>query len=180
MIVAAILAAGASTRLAPRRKQLVLLDGEPLVRRAARLVRAAAKVDRVAVVLGAFADEIAPALAGLDVELVDNAAWSEGMAASVRAAATWAADLAADALVLATCDQPALSTAHVEQLLADPTRTTGSAYGGAIGVPAVFPAARFPDLLALHGDRGARALLVGAASIALPGGERDVDTPADL
>lgn len=184
-VALAVLAAGASTRMAPRKKQLVELDGEPLVRRAARLALAS-RAAHVAVVLGAYADDIAPALAGFAITRLDNPAWSEGMASSVHVATAWAASLdasaaaslSASALLLCVCDQPAVTTAHLDALiaahLADPARTIGSAYAGAIGVPAVIPRARWPELLALRGDRGARALLEQDA-LPLPGGERDVD-----
>ncbi len=192
-VAIAILAAGASTRMAPRKKQLVELGGEPLVRRAARIALAS-RAAHVAVVLGAYADEIAPALAGLAITRLDNAAWAEGMASSVRVAAEWAASLGASdasfgasdaslgasALLLCVCDQPAVTTAHLDALIAahvaDPARTIGSAYAGAVGVPAVMPRARWRELLALRGDRGARALL-GQDALALPlaGGEHDVD-----
>ncbi|HSN30567.1 MAG TPA: nucleotidyltransferase family protein [Kofleriaceae bacterium] len=176
-VAIAILAAGASTRMAPRKKQLIEIDGEPLVRRAARIALAS-RASQVAVVLGAYADEIAPALAGLAVTLLDNAAWAEGMASSVRVAAAWAVGQGASALLLCVCDQPAVTTPHLDALIAaheaDPARTIGSAYGGAVGVPAVIPRARWPELLALRGDRGARALL-GQDALPLPGGERDVD-----
>jgi molybdenum cofactor cytidylyltransferase len=96
-VALAILAAGASTRMAPRKKQLVELDGEPLVHRAARLALAS-QASHVAVVLGAYADDIAPAIADLPVTRLDNPAWAEGMASSVRVAATWAATTDATAL----------------------------------------------------------------------------------
>jgi CTP:molybdopterin cytidylyltransferase MocA len=176
-VALAILAAGASTRMAPRRKQLVELDGEPLVRRAARTALAS-RASHVAVVLGAFADEIALAVAGLAITRLDNPAWAEGMASSVRAAAAWAATIDASALLLCVCDQPAVTTAHLDALIAahvaDPARTIGSAYAGTVGVPAIIPCTRWPELLALHGDRGARALL-GDDALPLANGELDVD-----
>ena len=176
-VAIAILAAGASTRMAPRKKQLLELEGEPLVRRAARIALAS-RASRVAVVLGAYADDIAPALAGLALTRLDNAAWAEGMAGSVRTAATWAATTDATALLLCVCDQPAVTTAHLDALIAAhtaaPARTIGSAYAGTIGVPALIPRSRWPELLALRGDRGARALL-GDDALPLAGGERDVD-----
>lgn len=182
-VALAVLAAGASTRMAPRKKQLVELDGEPLVRRAARLA-AASRASHVAVVLGAYADEIAPALAGLAVVRLDNPSWAEGMASSVRAAAAWAATTDATALLLCVCDQPAVTTAHLDALItahdadtahdAREARTIGSSYDGAVGVPAIIPRARWPELLALRGDRGARALL-GSDALPLAGGEDDVD-----
>ncbi len=177
-VALALLAAGASTRMAPRKKQLLELDGEPLIHRAARIALAS-RASRVAVVLGAYADEIAPAIADLAVVRLDNPAWTEGMAISVRAAATWAATTDATALLLCVCDQPAVTTAHLDALIAahaaDPARTIGSSYAGTVGVPALVPRARWSELLALRGDRGARALLDDHA-LPLAGGEHDVDS----
>jgi len=170
----AILAAGASTRLG-RRKQLVELDGEPLVRRAARLA-CASSCARVAVVLGAFIDDIRPALDGLPVDILGNADWREGMASSIRVAVRWATG--ASGLVLALCDQPALTTAHLDALIAA-GGLVGSAYASTVGVPAHFPADTFAQLALLTGDRGARDLLATARSIPFPDGDRDVDTEAD-
>jgi len=59
-----------------------------------------------------------------------------------------------------------------------------SAYAGVHGIPAIFPRSAFPDLLALSGDKGARALLVKPPRplIVVPfeGGEVDIDEPGDL
>jgi molybdenum cofactor cytidylyltransferase len=53
-----------------------------------------------------------------------------------------------------------------------------------IGIPAVFPREAFPDLLALRGDKGARALLLEPpfplVAMSFPGGEIDIDRPEDL
>ena len=59
---------------------------------------------------------------------------------------------------------------------------SGSGYDGVIGVPALFPRALFPRLLALRGREGARAVLrnIDAIEVAWPDGAFDVDTPADL
>ena len=54
------------------------------------------------------------------------------------------------------------------------------AYAERRGVPAYFPRSRFSDLRELTGDFGARELLKQARTIALPGGEVDIDTAADL
>jgi molybdenum cofactor cytidylyltransferase len=52
------------------------------------------------------------------------------------------------------------------------------------GVPAVFGARHFAELRELRGDRGAGPLLGRHAEslelIPLPGGDIDIDTPADL
>ena len=58
-----------------------------------------------------------------------------------------------------------------------------SRYAGVVGVPAVFPAAFFPELAQVQGDQGARRILVRHAAetstIDFPEGSFDVDTPAD-
>ena len=173
-IVAAILAAGSSSRLG-RPKQLEPIDGELLLRRTARIALAA-RVARVAVVLGAHRELVAPALAGLDVDILDNPGWAEGMASSVRAAVAWANTPQVDALVLLVCDQPELTTAQLDALIARAgTRAVASGYAGTAGVPAVFPSAMFPGLAALTGDRGARALLDDAIVVPWEAGARDLD-----
>ncbi len=180
-VVGAILAAGSSSRLG-RPKQLVPVAGEPLLRRTARLALAS-PCSAIAAIVGAHAAEVRRALAELPVTILDNPAWPEGVASSIRAAAAWAEAQDADALLLMVCDQPRLTTEHLAALLAEQVRggtIVGSGYSGTVGVPAVFPRSTFAALAALHGDRGARALLGDAASIAWDDGAIDVDAEADV
>ena len=180
-VVGAILAAGSSSRLG-RPKQLVVIDGEPLLRRTARLALAS-PCSTIAVVVGAHAAEVTLAVGDLALAILDNPAWTEGVASSIRAAAAWAEAQGAAGLLLMVCDQPRLSTEHHAALLAEHARTSaivGSGYSGTVGVPAVFPASSFAALGALRGDRGARALLGGAASIGWDDGAIDVDFEADV
>jgi CTP:molybdopterin cytidylyltransferase MocA len=183
-IACAVLAAGASRRLG-QAKQIVRVRGRPLVRAIAEAACASA-CGRVAVVLGARAELVRPALAGLPVSVLINAGWDEGMASSVRLAARWAVRHAARALVLATVDQVHLQRAHLDRLIAASDggrRAVASAYGGVRGVPAVVPAALFDQLVRLSGDEGARALLRAAPDlIALDWAEGafDLDSGEDL
>lgn len=175
MTAAVVLAAGASSRLGEP-KQLVTLAGETLLERAIRTAREA-DCSPVVVVLGAAAERIAEQCDLSDAVVVVNELWSEGMGSSVRLGV--AAVQGADGVVLMTCDQPAVTAAHLRALMAS-GGVVGSAYAGRVGVPAYFPAAEFAGLLALRGDRGARELLRGMAAVDLPGGEVDVDTVEDL
>ncbi len=180
-VAGVILAAGGSSRLgAP--KQLVQIDGSSLLARAARALTGSQCTDR-AVVLGAHRAALSAEIAGTGLDVIANDDWSSGMASSVRAAVRWASALPCNGLLLMVCDQPHLTAAHLDALIArfnTERRTIGSAYAGTIGVPAIFERARFPELAALEGDRGARALLRDAASIDWPDGAIDVDTAADL
>jgi len=175
MPAAVILAAGASRRLG-RPKQLVEFDGEPLVHRIAKVALSAC--DPVAVVTGAVPLE--GALAALPVALVDNVFWAEGIASSIRAGIAWATS--ADAVVLLTCDQVELDSEHLCALIraSDGDRLAASRYAGVLGIPAVFPRAFFPVLLALAGDHGAQPLLAPAVPVDWPQGARDLESAADL
>lgn len=183
-VAALVLAAGASRRLG-QPKQLVSIEGVPLVRRIAQ--HALAACDAVCVVLGACADEVELALSGLPVALAHAPDWREGMAASLRRGVAWASVAGHDAVAVFTCDQPRLTTEHARLLVAYFRAGGGlavaSRYADTIGVPAVFSRARFAELLSLRGDQGARSLLrtdPDVIELDWPDGELDLDTPADL
>lgn len=184
---AVILAAGASTRMG-RPKQLLPLDGQPLVVHAAEASLASAAWP-VVVVLGANAGAIRPSLAKLPVLIAENPAWAEGMASSIRAGVTTLQQFsrALEGVVVALCDQPAFS-AGVIQRLVTAQRTTGASivaarYGGRNAAPALFLREHFPVLAALTGEEGARHLLnentSRLATVDLPELALDLDTPED-
>lgn len=158
---AVILAAGGSRRLG-RPKQLLRRDGETLIARVARLVLATAPA-RTIVVTGAHREEVAAATSGLDIEIVTNDAWTEGMASSLRAAARSLAGRDRPVLVTVV-DQPALDDSHLRALLDAhrDDRDTVSAYGDAQGVPAVLRASTFARAATLRGDTGFRRLWTDA------------------
>lgn len=155
-----VLAAGASRRLG-QTKQLLTLRGETLVRRAARL--GLATHPRAAViVLGADADAVYASVQDLAVRRVDCIDWKIGMGASLRAGLAALPPECAGALVV-LCDQPALDSAHLDQLVAawraNPRGAAASWYASRLGVPALLPRAWFAQLGEDVGDCGARALL---------------------
>jgi CTP:molybdopterin cytidylyltransferase MocA len=182
-VAAVVLAAGGSRRLG-HPKQLVLWQGESLVRRAAR-VAVESSCGRVVVVVGAVAPEVRDALAGVPVEVVSNDDWSEGMAASIRCGVGAVAHGGEGAVLLVACDQPALTASHLDRIVArwvQGARAVGSRYAGTLGVPALFDRSFFPPLLALHGDTGAKKLLRDGETAAVDwaDGSLDVDTQVDL
>ena len=187
-VAAIIVAAGASSRLG-HPKQLVMLDGEPLLQRAVRCAREAG-AQPVFVVLGAHRDAIERAIDFGTASTLSNDEWQEGIASSIRAGvrAVVAGTKAAGALLM-TCDQPRMTATHLRAMIEAFDSQPGSAlivsvYAGRRGTPAIFPRALFGDLLALHGDRGARGLLAKATlpvvEVRLEGGELDIDRPEDL
>jgi molybdenum cofactor cytidylyltransferase len=181
-VPAVILAAGASRRLG-RPKQLVMLEGETLLRRTVRA--ALAGCSPVLVVVGARAREVEASLALMPVQVVENPEWEEGMAASIRAGVR-ALPAGCPAALFLVCDQPAVDGTLVKHLVelrrADPDAVVACAYGNTRGTPSLFPARCFPQLLLLRGDRGARDLLAApdVLTVPFPGGAEDVDEPGDL
>jgi len=184
-VAAVILAAGASRRMgAGRPKQLMELEGEPLVHRAARIALQAG-CSPTLVVLGYQAEDVEGALAGLPVIPVVNTMWNEGMASSIRAGFA-EVPLDATAAMVMACDQPAVDgfflTAMMHAHCREPHRIIAAAYSGAVGIPALFPRRCFEAMEGLAGDRGARALLSepDVLGLPLPGGELDLDTLHDF
>ena len=184
--VAVVFAAGGSRRLG-RSKQLLLRDGETLVHRAVRMALATQPV-RVLLIVGGDAEAVRAAVADLDVEIVFNTDWEEGLASSLRAAAVALADSQARCLLLG-CDEPALQVSHLRALLegasVSDSACAATVHGDALGIPVVVTSSVLAEARELVGDRGLRAVLqrMPRESIhLLDAGELqfDLDTPADV
>ncbi len=182
-----ILAAGGSHRMG-RPKQLVEIEGQSLVRRAAEAALSSGS-GSVHVVVGAEVIRVRAALEGLPVELVVNDAWKEGMASSIRAAieAIERRDRPPETLTLMLCDQPGVSDDVLRRLLeayrATRAPVVASRYPEGPGVPALFHAELFPALKSLDGDVGARHLIrhLDRDVVTIPFAlTDDIDTPNDL
>lgn len=177
-----ILAAGAGRRYGAC-KQLLPVDGLPMVVRALRLAAPVCDAG-VVVVTGASQADVVAAVAGEPARCVYNPAWREGMGASLRQGVRAVRDESAAILVLLT-DQPALTATDIDALVTawqgGPDQPAAAEWGGRVGVPAIFPSAWRERLLALHGDTGARRLLADAHPSAVPmrNAAGDIDTPED-
>ena len=84
MICGLILAAGAGTRFGEQPKLLAELDGRPLLEHSVAAQCKVAELERIAVVLGAFAEEILERVDFMRAEPVVCERWAEGQAASLR------------------------------------------------------------------------------------------------
>jgi molybdenum cofactor cytidylyltransferase len=184
--VAVVLAAGGSQRLG-RPKQLLTRDGETLVHRTVRLA-AGTTPQRLLVVLGAHGDVIRLQLDDLACEVVWNPDWSDGLASSLRLAASALRGDTSPVLILG-CDQPALEAAHLQHLLQGaaqaPSHCAATRHRDAPGIPVVASPELFAVTTQLRGDRG-----LGAHLAQLPPGSLslldapllslDIDTAEDL
>lgn len=179
-----VLAAGGSQRLG-QFKQLLRIGDETLLHRVCR--QAQDICPQVTVVLGAESALMTEAIIDLPLARIINPDWSSGMASSLRAGIL-ALPATADAVLVLLCDQPAITEKHLQALVThwqqQPDSIIAAAYAGIRGVPAIFPRARFPDLLSLSGDTGARALLNADAlpvvGMDMAEARYDLDTDADI
>jgi molybdenum cofactor cytidylyltransferase len=182
VIVGIILAAGLSRRLG-RPKQLLSLGGEPLIRKTIRQVLASS-LDQTILVVGELANEIEAAVSGLPVHVVVNRHASLGQSTSIRAGlAALPPDTKAAVFVLG--DQPEIEPGVIDALIAS-WRAGGSPvvlpqYAEGIGNPVLFDRRLFPELAAIDGDVGARAVVLAhRATGDLEAVPVDVHTPADV
>ncbi|MFT3697021.1 MAG: NTP transferase domain-containing protein [Kofleriaceae bacterium] len=187
-IAAVILAAGNSSRMGAN-KLLVELDGEPLIRHAARAALGS-RAARVVVVTGNMADDVRSALAGLDVTFAHNDQFATGMASSLRAGVRAVEDARGAMILLG--DMPKITSAHLDALIdafsaaADDRAIVVPTFERKRGNPVVWGRAHFAAIDALTGDVGARSLLernlADVRMVALDDEAIlvDVDTPAAL
>lgn len=181
-MIAGLVLAGEGTRFGAEPKLLAELDRRPLLEHAIRAQCAVPELERVVIVLGAYADRLLERVEFLRAEPVVCGQWREGQAASLRCGVE-ALD-GADKIVVTLGDQP-LMTPELIARFAREQPGTRAVYGGAPGHPVVLGREHVRAVLALSGDRGARDLLRGGEEIecgAAAGNApaRDVDTPQDL
>jgi CTP:molybdopterin cytidylyltransferase MocA len=173
-----VLAAGAGERFGGR-KQLAELNGRPLLEHVL-MAMADAPLDRVVVVLGAFASEIADSVALHGASPVVCEDWNDGMGASLRQGFDALDDC--DAAVVVLGDQPRLSPVAVARVVAQrgaDALAVRATYGGVPGHPVLLE-----RRLLSRPFRAPRELLHGVPirEVACDGlgSPDDVDTPAAL
>jgi molybdenum cofactor cytidylyltransferase len=184
-LYAIVLAAGRSSRFGST-KQLALCEGEPLVTRA---VRSAENLcgSQTLLVTGNDWRKVAAACEPMQGFIAHNPRYADGIASSIAHGVRGISPVA-DAVLLLLADQPRISVEHLRSLAdawaSSPASICASEYAGTQGPPVIFPAAYFSELMALQGDRGAKAVLgsSGAKVITIPceAAAIDIDTPEDL
>ncbi len=185
--VGVILAAGKARRFGAA-KQLAPLDGRPLLQHALDAALAVEALQEVVLVLGARADAVAAAVEVGRGRIVRSDHWAEGMAASLQVGV--AAEPDADVVLILLGDQPRVTPAVIERVLARATRegdafvAARAAYGGVPGHPVALGRDLLRLVPTLRGDAGARDLLAERKAQLVESGDlgdgTDVDTPEQL
>lgn len=184
-----LLAAGRSTRFGASNKLLAELNGEPLVRQTARAILQSSARPVIAVT-GHMADEVSGALKGLDLQLVNNPDYRDGLSASLKAGLR-ALPSGFDGVIIALGDMPHITGTMLDRLIAGFAPKEGRSiivpvFEGKRGNPVLFSADLIAEMLAVAGDTGARHIIglhadevaevdLGSDAIFI-----DVDTPEAL
>ena len=155
-----ILAAGRSTRLG-RPKQLLLLDGQPIIRITTRNA-INSRLGEVLVVVGAEAERVVSAIGELGQQIVVNSDFALGQSTSLRAGLD-AISPDAEAVVFLLGDQPEVSPEVIDALISafqDAGALIAQAtYGGVPANPVLFARVIFAELADVTGDEGARSVM---------------------
>ncbi|MCW1884994.1 nucleotidyltransferase family protein [Luteolibacter flavescens] len=178
---AVILAAGKASRFgAP--KQLLEIDGETLIDRACRIALEAG-FDPVLRVLGGHAPLILERSCPGHVLTLVHERWEEGMGGSLAVGVRelLGKEPELDAILVMLADQP-MVTVDLLDSMRDRLAETGIVlcdHGEATGPPALFGKQCFPELMALEGDRGAKAVAGRhpVVTVAFPDAAWDIDSP---
>ena len=188
-VAGVVLAAGLGTRMGQPDKLLLEVDGRPLVE-ASVDAAIGAGLRPVIVVVGHCSERVRGALGGRPVTVVENPAYRDGLAASIRAGVA-ALPAGRDGVVFLLADMPRVRASHIERLVAVFAEAGRRAicvptHAGRRGNPVLWGADYLPDLLALVGNVGGRALLARHADrvreVEMPDNAVliDIDRPGDL
>ncbi len=160
-IGAILLAAGQSRRSGNINKLLAPIDGQVMVRSAARAM-IAGPFAGVTVVTGHQAARVQEALSGLAVRFIHNKDYEQGMASSIRCG-VGALDGTFDGVVIGLGDMPHVQTATLNSLVDAFSPSSGHDiclphYQNKPGNPVLFGRRHFPQLKRLEGDKGGKSI----------------------
>jgi len=158
-VSAIVLAAGTASRMGSQ-KQLLRVGPKTLLEHAIHNLRASSRIGEIVVVLGAAAEEIRP-LIGAGAKVVVNESFQEGMSTSLQCGLR-ALDDKAEATFVVLADQPLVKAATLDLLIAHYEKHQPQIliplYRGFRGNPVLLDRSVFPEIGALKGDTGCRAI----------------------
>ena len=158
-IGAVLLAAGKSTRMGEP-KQVLPLAGRPLLAHTLENLQTA-RISEIILVLGFAADEIRRRVAVDGVKVVENPDYEQGMGSSLRVGLS-ALDPQTSAALIVLADQPLVRPQTydriVDQYQQSEAQIVVATYQGFRGNPVLLDRSVFPEVMALTGDIGCRAI----------------------
>lgn len=181
-------AAGGSSRLG-RPKQLVTLDGKPLIGIAIETCLEAGFSD-LNLVLGHEHRRIEKAVAGYPVNIIVNDNWQQGIGSSLAIGVKNIIQRKVpkpEGILIYLGDQPRITAQHLNVLyaaFAEGREVVASGYGGTFGPPLICGKQYFTALQGLKGDEGAKRIFKDRLNEVFVApfepGRIDIDKPEDL
>ena len=187
MIVAVVLAAGASTRMG-RPKAFLPVEGISFIE---RIVRALddTNVDKTLVVLGHNADAMGEAIAYLGVDTAVNPDFSRGQLSSLQVAIRALDGEPVEAILVHLVDHPYIESTLVNRMIErfydDKKLIVVPSFAGRRGHPVLFSSKLFPEFMAASLDTGAKPVVRGhpGETLELETEDKgilvDIDTPEE-
>jgi molybdenum cofactor cytidylyltransferase len=186
-ITAIVLAAGMSRRMGTP-KQLLRFGDRMLLELTLENVRNSA-ADPIVLVLGYAAEEIQQKIPTDRLKVIINPAYQEGMASSLRGGLA-AVDQEAQGALIVLADQPCIRPATLNALIEHHRKHRPQivipTYRGFRGNPVLLDRSVFPEVMAITGDVGCRAIFgshtenIEKLEVNDPGILLDIDTDSDL
>lgn len=183
-----VLASGRSIRFGESNKLLARVAGVPVIERTVQAY-VDAGLEPLIVVVGHDASEIEQVLCDFPLRCVFNPEFHLGQSHALHRGVQ-ALPPDTDAAVIGVADQPFLTGAVVRALVdryaLDRSLLVAPRYAGRNGNPVLFDRRLFPELFAVRGDQGGRALMqrhgavIAWIDFADDRAARDVDTRTDL
>jgi molybdenum cofactor cytidylyltransferase len=186
-VSAIVLAAGMSQRMGTP-KQLLRIEGKPILERTLTAVRESA-ISEIVLVLGFAADAVEKQVSTQGLKVVRNETYQQGMGTSLRAGLA-AVDPESSAALIVLGDQPFVRPTTLNHLIechrSSKAQIVIPLYMGFRGNPVLLDRAVFPEIAQLSGDVGCRAIFgnhtEGIHKLAVddPGILLDIDSLEDI
>jgi len=185
-IAAVLLAAGTSSRFGEEDKLMADLRGKPMAAHVLETVASMAFAELVAVVRPiAFAPVLHRKLDRRGYSIIVNDQPEDGISGSIVRAVEHVMPIRRiRGILICLADMPQVPQSHYNRICMaaeDIRSVVASTDGFSPSPPAFIGRKHFPELLALKGDQGARALLSHGIQIETTGAIlQDIDTPEDM
>jgi molybdenum cofactor cytidylyltransferase len=162
-IALVILAAGKSSRMGAVKQNLPWKDSTLLVNAIETGLKSNA--DAVFVVLGANSEIIHPFIKHLDIGIIENRHWMQGLGSSISSAVSYIVNTKNqyDSVLFCLADMPFVKSTHLNCMMAlfqlNESAIIATTFKDKPVVPVLFNTKYFKELMNLSGDTGAKEVL---------------------